>query len=67
MLPGRAGGFSLIAARADTVYWWNNVTRALYRDTALTDEDSATVIAGNFYNAPDSGLLSFSRGVYRLE
>ena len=46
MLPGRAGGFSLIAARADKVYWWNNVTRALYTDTKLVDEDSATVIAG---------------------
>ena len=46
MLPGRAGGFSLVAARADKVYWWNNVTRALYTDTKLVDEDSATVIAG---------------------
>ena len=66
MLPGRAGGFSLIAARADTVYWWNNVTRALYRDTALTDEDSATVIAGNFYNAPGSVLVLLSRVVYQI-
>ena len=46
MLPGRAGGFSLVAARADNVYWWNNVTRALYSDTKLVDEDTAVVIAG---------------------
>ncbi|KAL5252043.1 hypothetical protein ACHWQZ_G015002 [Mnemiopsis leidyi] len=45
VLPGRAGGFSLVAARADNVYWWNNVTRALYSDTKLVDEDTAVVIA----------------------
>ena len=46
VLPGRAGGFTLIAARENNVYWWNNVTRALYSDTTLSDEDAATVIAG---------------------
>jgi hypothetical protein len=46
VLPGTAGGFSLIAARANSVYWWNNVTRALYSDSTLVDENPATVIAG---------------------
>ena len=44
VLPGRAGGFSLVAAWDSHVVWWNNVTRSIYdTDVGILEQDPNTM------------------------